>query len=143
MQAGYTETCFDGYGGEVIMDLPVQLIIPSVQLAGVEKRLLGFWLFSQKEYGRTFYLVTTEVLYKKFEEATEFSEIRKYRDRIIFIPDSPTRSGSLRIVRDHLAANRKKAIMHFVLWYPINLSWRRDRTLYTFPGYDLSYLSLA
>jgi glycosyltransferase involved in cell wall biosynthesis len=125
------------------MSLPVQLIIPSVQLAGVEKRMLGFWLFSQKEYNREFFLVTTEVLYKKFTEATEFAGIEKYRSKILFIPDAPTRRGSLKIVRDHLAANRKKAVMHFVLWYPVNLSLKRDRTLYTFPGYHLSYLSIA
>lgn len=123
--------------------LPVHLVIPSIQLAGVEKRLLGFWLFSQKNYNREFFLVTTKVLYDKFCEAPEFAEIKEYGDKIIFIDVSASRSGSLKIVRQHLEAYRKKAVMHFVLWYPVNLSSKKDRTLYTFPGYSLSYLSPA
>ncbi len=121
--------------------LPVHLVIPSIQLAGVEKRLLGFWLYSQKKYERDFYLVTTKVLYQKFLDATEFSEIKKYADKTIFIDSSETRSGSIRIVREHLRKYRGKALIHYVLWYPINFSFRRDRTLYTFPGYSLAYLS--
>lgn len=125
------------------MNLPVHLVIPSIQLAGVEKRMLGFWLFSQKNYKRDFFLVTTEILYKKFCDTEEFAEITQYTSKILFIDVSSTRSGSLNIVRKHLDDYRKKAIFHFVLWYPVNMSLRIDRTLYTFPGYDLSYLSLA
>lgn len=125
------------------VQLPVQLVIPSIQLAGVEKRLLGFWLYSQKNYNRDFYLVTTKILHQKFLDAPEFAEIKNYSDKIIHIGVSESRSGSLKIVRDHLDKYRGKAVMHFVLWYPLNLSLKKDRTLYTFPGYDLSYLSPA
>ncbi len=125
------------------MILPVHIIIPSVELAGVEKRMLSFWLFSQKEYKREFFLVITEVLYKKFSETKEFTEITEFKKKIIFIDSSTKRTESLKIVRQHFFAYREKAIMHFVLWYPVNFSIKKSQTLYTFPGYDLSYLSMA
>ena len=88
-------------------------------------------------------MVTTKVLYQKFLDATEFAELKNYSDKIIFIDISPTRSGSIKIVRQHLKTYRGKTLIHYVLWYPLNFSFRKDRTLYTFPGYSLSYLSIS
>ena len=125
------------------MNLPVHIIIPSVELAGVEKRMLSFWFYSQKEYKREIYLVITESLYKKFVEAKEFSEIVNFKNKIILIDSAATRTESLKIVRQHFFTYREKAILHFVLWYPVNFSTKQSKTVYTFPGYDLSYLSMA
>lgn len=125
------------------MSLPVHLIIPTTRLSGAEKRFLSFWLYSQQHREREFFLVTTEDLYKQAAESDEFADIVNYGPKIIYIDSSEKKSESIKIVRHHLFKYREKAIMHFALWYPVNLSLRRFRTLYTFPGYDLSYLSLA
>jgi glycosyltransferase involved in cell wall biosynthesis len=123
--------------------LPVHLIIPSIQLAGVEKRLISFWLYSQKNYQRDFFLVTTKTLYEKFCDSPESATIIDYRGKVIFIDSSSSRFQSLKIARKYLKEHRSSAVMHFVLWYPLNMSLKKDRILYTFPGYDLSYLSAA
>ncbi|MEI2738956.1 MAG: glycosyltransferase [Chitinophagaceae bacterium] len=124
-------------------DRPVHLVIPSAVISGLEKRMLDFWLFSQKEYKRQFFLVTTKEIYSQATASEDFAGIVQYKDKVLFIEHTDSRAKRLKVIRQYFFRYKKEAIMHFTMWFPVNFSLRRYRTLYTFPGSELSYMSFV
>ncbi len=116
----------------------INIIIPTIKLAGAEKRFV-FMFMSLVEKRPETYLFITKELYQEAEESTEFNKIIQHKNNIVI---TAFKNGviSRYVFLNYFLKSYPTSINHFVLWFPIRLFYGQIKTLFTFPANDYKRL---
>lgn len=99
------------------MDKVVSLVLPGVDIGGVEKRLVYFWLYSKLQNKTGLKLLLSFQLFEKLKLQPDLFRLREFESDITFIDFSNSTLRQI-LLYSKIRRSNKKATFHFIIYYP-------------------------